>query len=176
MMLELPKVQAHMEGVPEVEQEAALNVLPTKGLALLPDAVLAERVRIQADFLKTLEPEPCKSYLDGTLPGKDAVRYREKLSPAQRARWREIKFLAVELPLTESAQRAEPTEEAVGQAYLACIAALPKEDSERLAAGLPTMPQALAPEACWLGIKLHEAILLAPPEPQAIMARKLFNP
>jgi hypothetical protein len=175
-MLELPSVMRHLEGVPESEKEAALRRLLTQGLALLPAPVLAERVALQAEFLRTLEPEPCKQYLEGTLPPADAARYREVLSRSQQARWEEIKFLAVELPLTERAHHDVPTADALTKAYLTCLGALPRADAERLAAGLQAMGDASPEEACWVGLKLHEAILLAPLPEQALMARKLFNP
>ena len=176
-MLELPKMKVHMEGKTEPEQLAALSELLTKGLGLLPDAVLVDRLKIQMELLKTLDADLCKHFLiQGSLPNNSTVKTIEKLSPAHGSRWVEIKFLAIDLVLAEPAPLVEPTQDAVTKAYLACSGTLPKEDSARLTAGLATMAQAPAPEACWLGMKLHEAILLAPPGPQAIMARKVFSP
>jgi hypothetical protein len=176
-MLDLPKVKAHMEGVPPAEKVAALNVLLTQGVGMLPDAVLIDRLKVQAEFLKTLDADLCKHFLiEGKLPNSSAVDRIEKFSPGHGSRWAESKFLALELALAERVPLVGPTQDAVTKAYLACSDTLPKEDRARLTAGLATMAQAPAPEACWLGMKLHEAILLAPPGPQAIMARKLFNP
>ena len=176
MMLELPEVSAHLKSVPQEQHESTLQRLLREGNGMLPEDVLIERAQLQSDFLETLEDEPCKDFLNGSMTADDIARYRQKLSPTQRERWRAIKLIAVELPLTESARRTAPTQAQVTQAYLESVATLPEADRKRLTAGLSKMAQASAADACWLGVTYHKAILGAPKGAQTLLVRKLFTP